>query len=220
MHDQIILTTLRKRFVMLLQIRPSALAPRPDRRGVALVHIPARTGLIHVRTVLIKARQQQSHPVRPPDVRLRRPLMPIGQICGEASGGHGRAVDVLVIEALVAHPFGEGAGVGGEAGDADAEVIVDFEDFLLVRGEFGDGALEGADDGVGGGAEGDAGGALFDGFHGVFHLKETALGRPNRHIRIIHITKHGANLLLLNSQRNNLPNKERQMIQREERIST
>jgi len=41
-----------------------------------------------------------------------------------------------VAEALVLHEVGEDAGVGGEACDADADVLVDGEEFLLVRGEF------------------------------------------------------------------------------------
>ncbi len=96
--------------------------------------------------------------------------MSIGQIGGESAGGHGRAVDVLVIEAFVSHPLGQRASVGGESGDADAEMVVDFENFLLVAGEFRDASLQRAEDGVGGGAQGDAGGALLDGFHGIFDL--------------------------------------------------
>ncbi len=66
-----------------------------------------------------------------------------------------------MIETFIPHPFGKCASIGGKAGDADAEMVVDFEYFLLVGGEFRDGPFECADDGVGGGAEGDAGGPLF-----------------------------------------------------------
>lgn len=66
-----------------------------------------------------------------------------------------------MIETFIPHPFGKCACIGGKAGDANAKVVVDFEYFLLVGGEFRDGAFECADDGVGGGTEGDAGGALF-----------------------------------------------------------
>ena len=59
-----------------------------------------------------------------------------------------------------------------------------------MGGKFGDGAFEGADDGVGGGAEGDAGGSLFDRFHCVFDLEETAFGRPDCHICVILIAEH------------------------------
>jgi hypothetical protein len=34
------------------------------------------------------------------------------------------------------HEIGEYAGVRGEAGEGEAEMFVDGDDFLLVRGEF------------------------------------------------------------------------------------
>ncbi len=97
--------------------------------------------------------------------------MSIGQFGGQSAGGHGRAVDVLVIETFVSHPLGQCASVGGESGNANAEMIVNFENFLLMTGEFRDASFECTEDGVGGGSQGDAGGALLDGFHGIFDLK-------------------------------------------------
>ena len=132
MHDQIVLRTGRETLVVLLQVRPPALTPGPDGGGVALVHVPARARLVHVRTVLVERRQQQPHAVRPPDVGLGRPLVTVGEVGREPAGGHGRPVHILVIEALVPHPLRERPGVGGESGDADAEVVVDLEYLLLV----------------------------------------------------------------------------------------
>jgi hypothetical protein len=37
---------------------------------------------------------------------------------------------------LLFHEVGEDAGVGGEAGEGEAEMLVDGDDFFLVRGEF------------------------------------------------------------------------------------
>jgi len=96
-----------------------------------------------------------------------------------------------MVEALVAHPLRDGTRIGGEAGDSDPDVVVDLEQFFLVGGEFGDGAFEGAEDGVGGGAESDAGGALFDGFHGVLYLEETAFGGPDCYVRVVLVAEHG-----------------------------
>mmetsp|Transcript_9986 Transcript_9986/g.18569 ORF Transcript_9986/g.18569 Transcript_9986/m.18569 type:complete len:202 (+) Transcript_9986:471-1076(+) len=191
MHNQLILPTLPKTLIVFLQIRPSALRPRPDRRPVTLIHISRRTRLIDMRSVLIERRHQQPHSIRPPDIRLRRPLMPIRQIRHQPPGGQGRPVHVLVIQTLVPHPLGQSPRIGRETGDADADVVVDVEDLLLVGGEFGDGAFEGADDGVGGGAEGDAGGALFDGFHGVFDLEEAAFGGPDGDVGVVLVAEHG-----------------------------
>lgn len=155
---------------MFFEIGPPALRSGANGRGITFVDIPRGTGLEYVRTVLVERRQQQSHSVRTTNVGLRRALMPIGQIGRQSTGGHTRAVDVFVIEAFVPHPFGQGARVGGESRDADAEMIVDFENFLLMAGEFRDGTFERPEDGVRGGAEGDAGRSLFDRFHGIFDL--------------------------------------------------
>jgi len=46
-----------------------------------------------------------------------------------------------VIETFISHVFGEGARVGSETGNADANVVVDGEDLFLVRGQFGDGTF-------------------------------------------------------------------------------
>ena len=37
---------------------------------------------------------------------------------------------------MLLHEVGENAGVGGEAGKGEAEVLVDSDYFFLVRGEF------------------------------------------------------------------------------------
>ncbi len=116
--------------------------------------------------------------------------MPIGQIRREPAGRNGRPVHILVVEALIAHPLRERPRVRGQTGNAHRDVIVNFEDFLLVRGQLGDGALECADDGVGGGAQADACRSLFDGFHGVFYLKKTAFGRPDCDVGVILIAEH------------------------------
>jgi hypothetical protein len=50
-----------------------------------------------------------------------------------------------VVETLVPHPFRESASIGREARYADAEVVVDFENLLLVGRQFGDRTLESPD---------------------------------------------------------------------------
>lgn len=41
-----------------------------------------------------------------------------------------------------------------------------------------------------GGAEADAGGSLFDGFHGVFDLEETAFRGPDCDVGIVLVAEH------------------------------
>ena len=43
---------------------------------------------------------------------------------------------------------------------------------------------------MGGGAETDAGGSLFDGFHGVFDLEEAAFGGPDGYVCVVLVTKY------------------------------
>ena len=43
---------------------------------------------------------------------------------------------------------------------------------------------------MGGGAETDAGGSLFDGFHGVFDLEEAAFGGPDGYVCVVLVTEH------------------------------
>lgn len=63
-------------------------------------------------------------------------------LCAVANGGHeafegdGAAVGEAGGEGLLLHEVGEDAGVGGEAGEAEAEVLIDGDDFLLVGGEL------------------------------------------------------------------------------------
>jgi hypothetical protein len=56
--------------------------------------------------------------------------------------GHVAAVGEPVGQALLLHEVGEDAGVAGEAGDGDADMLVDGEELLLVGGEFFGVALE------------------------------------------------------------------------------
>mmetsp|Transcript_19873 Transcript_19873/g.43112 ORF Transcript_19873/g.43112 Transcript_19873/m.43112 type:complete len:207 (+) Transcript_19873:13-633(+) len=96
-HNQLILLTSRETLMVFFEVRPSRLGSCANGRGVAFVDVPRGTRLIDVRTILIEGCQQQSHPVGTSDVRLCGPLMPIGQIRGQPSGGHGGAVDVFVV---------------------------------------------------------------------------------------------------------------------------
>ena len=108
---------------------------------------------------------------------------------------HGRVVDEPMVDALVPHVLCEDARVGDEAGDADAHVVVDLEDLLLVAAELVAVALQRhqhrnvAADGTHTGA------ALLYSLHGVLDLKQAALRRPHCHIRIIRIAVHCDRLL-------------------------
>ena len=141
---------------MLFQVGPAGLGPGTDGRGVVLVDVAGGAGLIEVGSGLVVAGDEEADAVRSADVGLGGALVAVGQVGHEPAGGHVGPVDVLVVEAFRAHPLGQSAGVGGEAGDADADVGVDLQYLLLVGRQLGDRPLEGADDGVGRGADADA----------------------------------------------------------------
>lgn len=63
-------------------------------------------------------------------------LCAVADLSYDSVEGDGAAVCHSRAEGLLFHEVGEDAGVGAEAGDGDAHVCVDFDDFFLVRGEF------------------------------------------------------------------------------------
>lgn len=63
-------------------------------------------------------------------------LRPVADLCDNALEGDRPAVCHFRGEGLLLHEVEEDTGVGGEAGDGDAEVVIDADDFLLVGGEF------------------------------------------------------------------------------------
>lgn len=89
----------------------------------------------------------------------------------ESTNGKGGFVGVVVVDAFGSKVTGEDAAVGGEAGNGDADVVVDLEDLLLVGGEFGVSLVDACQHDVGFGSEADSGGTLFDCLHGVLHLE-------------------------------------------------
>ena len=67
---------------------------------------------------------------------LRIGLRAVADHVDDALDGDGAAVGHFRGEGLLLHEVGEDAGVGGEAGEGDGEVVIDADDFLLVGGEF------------------------------------------------------------------------------------
>jgi len=94
------------------------------------------------------------------------------------------------MKTLGTHPLGQSPRVRCQSGDAHGNVRIDADNLFLIRRKFRDGAFECSNDCVSGGAETDACGSLFDGFHGVFDLKEATFGTPYGNVRIILISKH------------------------------
>jgi len=63
-------------------------------------------------------------------------LRAVTYLCDDTLEGDRSAVSHFRGEGLLLHEVEEDAGIGGEAGDGDTEVVIDADDFLLVGGEF------------------------------------------------------------------------------------
>jgi hypothetical protein len=92
--------------------------------------------LKEMRTRFVYACDQKTNAVGSLAVVLGIGLGAVADGGDEAFEGEGAAVDEARREGLLFHEVGEDAGVGGEAGEGEADVFVDGDDFLLVRGEF------------------------------------------------------------------------------------
>ena len=99
-----------------------------------------------------------------------------------------------MIETLVAHVAAENARVGRETSDADAEMIVDGHDLLLMGAELGRGSLERNQDHVCLRLDAHRGRALLHRFHGVLDLIDTTLRTPHAHVTVILISKLRSNI--------------------------
>ena len=96
--------------------------------------------------------------------------MLVGQIAHDDRGRDGSSIDIFVVEAFVAHVLGQGTSIRRQTGNPHANVIVDFEKFLLVTRELTDGTLECSQDNVGVAFHTYTSGTLLYGFLGVFDL--------------------------------------------------
>jgi hypothetical protein len=89
-----------------------------------------------MRSRLIDTRNKEANAVGPLAVVLGVGLGAVADGGDEALERDGAAVGQAGTEGLLLHEVGEDAGVGGEAGEGEAEVLVDGDYFLLVGGEF------------------------------------------------------------------------------------
>lgn len=84
---------------------------------------------------VVDAGHKQTYTVRSVGVVLGVGLGAVADLLDDAFDGDGAAVGHFGGERLAFHEVCEDAGVGGEAGEGDAEVVIDVDDFLLVGGE-------------------------------------------------------------------------------------
>lgn len=85
---------------------------------------------------LVHACDEEPHAVRSFTIVLGIRLRAVADLGDNALEGDGSAVGHFRSEGLLLHEVEEDAGVGGETGDGNTEVVVYADDFLLVGGEF------------------------------------------------------------------------------------
>ena len=95
-----------------------------------------------MRASRVHTRDQQPDAVGSLAVVLGVGLGAVADAGGDVGEEDGAAVGQARGEGLLFHEVGEDAGVGGQAGESDAVVGVDGDDFTLVGGEFFGVALE------------------------------------------------------------------------------
>ena len=121
---------------------------------------------------------------------MKKDLGFIGELDDQSPNRKWRLICKAVVNTLVPHVPREDASVSGEAGDGDADVVVDFEDLLLVRRQLGVSLVNASQDHVSLRSEPDRRRALFHSFHCVLHLEQPPRRAPCRDIRIILVPEH------------------------------
>ena len=83
---------------------------------------------------IVNAGDQETDAIGSFTVVLRVCLGAVADLRYQAFDGDGARVGHFGCEALLFHKVGEDAGIGGEAGERDTEVVIYADDLLLVRG--------------------------------------------------------------------------------------
>mmetsp|Transcript_63624 Transcript_63624/g.186670 ORF Transcript_63624/g.186670 Transcript_63624/m.186670 type:complete len:217 (-) Transcript_63624:30-680(-) len=170
---------------VLLEVRLRRRAAAADGHGVVLEEVSAGARLVQMRALLVTAGNEEADAIRPLRRILSLLLRHVRNLAHETTNVHGRVVDVLVVQALVPHVLGQDSRIRGESGDADAKVVVDLEDLLLVRGQLRLRLPEGRDDDVRARAETQHRRALLHGLHGVLHLEDAPPRAPRDAVHVI-----------------------------------
>ena len=143
MPDQLLPTAGLELVQVPLEIGPGHLAARADAARHHLVGHAAGLELEEVGPRGVDAGDQEADAVRPLAVLLGVDLSAVADAGRDLGELHGAVVGEAGGERLLFHEVGEDAGVGGEAGERDAVVGVDFDDLFLIGRQFLGISLEG-----------------------------------------------------------------------------
>mmetsp|Transcript_18488 Transcript_18488/g.39564 ORF Transcript_18488/g.39564 Transcript_18488/m.39564 type:complete len:204 (+) Transcript_18488:249-860(+) len=156
-----------------------------DRHGVVLVVVAAWACFEKVRSLIIDTSHQHADSVGSLAGLLCLLLRHVGNLQHQSTDHHGVVVDESVVQALVSHVLGQHTSVCCQPRDADAHVLVDLHDLLLVMSQLGLSLLVGGQDHVSVASKSQNGGSLLDGFHGVLHLQDAAARAPGDAVHVI-----------------------------------
>jgi len=114
----------------------------------------------------------------------------VGKLNDESADGKRGLVRIVIVDALGPYVAGKDADVGSEVGDGDADVVVDLEDLLLVRGEFKVGLVDACENYVRLGSETDRCRSLLHRLHRILHQEQPTHGASCRHVRVVLVSEH------------------------------
>lgn len=120
--------------VVLLEVSLGGLVAVTDGHRNVLVEVSTGAGLEDVSAGLVNRSDEESHTEGSLGGVSSLDLALLANLGDHALAGVLTAVGVPVVEALVAHEFGEEAGICSHSRNNNAHVVVDLKDLLLVSG--------------------------------------------------------------------------------------
>lgn len=132
MLDQLLPITALKLIQVALEISPGHLGAGADATSAHLLGDAGRLELEKVGALCVDAGDEQAYAVRALAVVLGVCLGAVAYPRGDFGEQDGAIVGQARGEGLLLHEVGEDASVGGETGEGDAIVAVDWYHFLLV----------------------------------------------------------------------------------------
>lgn len=201
MLNQVLQRAVGKFLRVVLQIGLCTLTPRTNRVSVVLVrqagwgefkemrasllqwamssaHHSLRPGIR--RSTHVLSNHQETDSIRPLSVLLRVCLRTVGNALHNPRHRNRPPVQHPFLHRLLTHVIAQHPCIARQAGNGNADMVINLDKLLLVGRELSRRALEGQQDGVRFGAQADSCRALLDGFLGVFNLVQATLRRLER----------------------------------------
>jgi hypothetical protein len=121
---------------MLFKVGLCRLASGSNGHGSVLIVVCRRASLEKMSSSLVIRADKESNSVRPLGARDSLDLRPSLNFIDKSLSGMLALVDEVVVQALSSHEVADNSGIGCQASNGNSHMVVDVENFLLMRGEF------------------------------------------------------------------------------------